>query len=86
MGIFSDVQGQLTPQSVVRAGRNSNLSELSCMSSLAASMKRIGRKTAEKSGDNVFSIKTLCELSVAMETRVLIRSGPKPDLAFPSPQ
>ena len=25
MGIFSDVQGQLTPQSVVRAGRNSKL-------------------------------------------------------------
>ena len=48
MGIFSDVQGQLTPQSVVRAGRNSNSSELSCMSSLPASMKRIGCKTGEK--------------------------------------
>ena len=48
MGIFSDVQGQLTPQSVVRAGRNSNSSELSCMSSLPASMKRIGWKTGEK--------------------------------------
>ena len=32
MGIFSDVQGQLTPQSVVRAGQNSNSSEPSCMS------------------------------------------------------
>ena len=32
MGIFSDIQGQLTPQSVVRAGRNSNSFELSCMS------------------------------------------------------
>ena len=48
MKIFSDVQGQLTLQSVVRSGRNSNSSELSCMSSLPASMKRIGRKTAEK--------------------------------------
>ena len=48
MGVFSDVQGQLTPQSVVRAGRNSNSSELSCMSSLPASMKRIGWKTGEK--------------------------------------
>ena len=28
MGNFSDVQGQLTPQSVVQSGRNSNLSEL----------------------------------------------------------
>ena len=42
MGIFSDVQGQLTPQSVVQSGRNSNLSKLSCMSSLPASMKRNG--------------------------------------------
>ena len=48
MEIFSDVQGQLTLQSVVQSGRNSNLSELSCMLSLPASMKRIGRKTAEK--------------------------------------
>ena len=42
MGIFSDAQGQLTPQSVVRSGRISNSSELSCMSSLPAIMKRIG--------------------------------------------
>ena len=48
MEIFSDVQGQLTPQSVVRSGQNSNSSELSCMLSLPASMQRIGRKTAEK--------------------------------------
>ena len=48
MGIFSDVQGQLTPQSVVRAGRNSNSSKLSCMSSLPASMKRFGWKTGVK--------------------------------------
>ena len=41
MGIFSDFQGQLTPQSVVQSSRNSNSSEISCMSSLPASMKRI---------------------------------------------
>ena len=29
---------------------------------------------------------TLWELSVAMDTRVLIRSGPKPNAAFPPPQ
>ena len=28
MGIFTDVQGQLTPQSFVRSGRISNLSEI----------------------------------------------------------
>ena len=65
MGIFSDFQGQLTPQSVVQSSRNSNLSVLSCMSSLPASMKRIRWKTAEKSGDTIFPIITL---SVTMET------------------
>ena len=74
MGIFSDVQGQLTPQPVVRGGRNSNSSELSCMLSLSAS------------GDTVFSIINLWELSVAMETRVLIRSGLKPNAANPPPK
>ena len=48
MGIFSDVQGQLTPQSVVQSVWNSNSSELSCMSLLPASMKRNGWKTAQK--------------------------------------
>ena len=38
MGIFSDVQGQLTPQSEVQSSQNSNSSELSCMSSLPASI------------------------------------------------
>ena len=87
MGIFSDVQGQLTPQSVVQSGRNSNSSEVSCMSSLPASIKRIGwKKSLRKSGDTVFTIITLWELSVAMETRVLIRSGPKPNAANHPPK
>ena len=55
MGIFSDVQGQLTPQSVVQSSRNSNSSKLSCMSSLPASMKRIRWKTAEKKWRHHFS-------------------------------
>ena len=55
IGIFSDVQGQLTPQSVVQSSRNSNSSELSCMSSLPASMKRIRLKTAEKKWRHSFS-------------------------------
>ena len=65
MGIFSDAQGQLTPQSVVGSGRNSNSLELSCMPSLPASMKRIGEKNSREHGNTVFSIITL---SVAMET------------------
>ena len=42
MGIFLDIQGKLNPQWVVQLGQNSNSSELSCMSSLPASMKRNG--------------------------------------------
>ena len=65
MGIFSDVQGQLTPQSVVQSGQNSNSSELSYMSLLPASMGRNGSKTAEKKWRHVFPTITL---SVTMET------------------
>ena len=48
MGLFSDAQEQLTPQLVVGSSRSSIFSVLSCMSSLPASMERIGQKTAEK--------------------------------------
>ena len=48
IGNFPEAQGQLTPNSVVQTGRNSNLSEILCMSSLPASLKRIGSKTTEK--------------------------------------
>ena len=48
MGNFLDTQGQLTPKSVVRSGRNSNSSEILCMSSLSASIKRIGSKPTQK--------------------------------------
>ena len=34
----------------------------------------------------VFPIVSLWELSVAIETRVLIRPGPKPNTTFPPPQ
>ena len=44
MGIFSDAQGQLTPQSLVRSGQISNTSEILWMSSLPASMKKIRSK------------------------------------------
>ena len=42
IGIFPDAQGQLTPQSLVESG--SNLSEISWLSSLPASMKKIRLK------------------------------------------
>ena len=48
MGNSLDAQWQLTPQSVVRSGRNSNSFEILCMSSLAANIKGIGSKTTEK--------------------------------------
>ena len=44
MGIFSDAQGQLTPQSLVRSGRISNSSEMLYMFLLPASMKKIRSK------------------------------------------
>ena len=43
-------------------------------------------KQPRKSSNTVFLIITLSKLSFAMETRVLIRSGPKPYAAFPPPQ
>ena len=43
-GIFSEAQGQLTPQSFFESGRNSNLSEILWLSSLLASMKKIRSK------------------------------------------
>ena len=44
MGIFQDAQGQLTPQSLVESGPNSNLSEILWLLSLPASMKKIRSK------------------------------------------
>ena len=81
MGIFSDVPGQLTPQSVEIQTRPSSHA---CHHYLQV-RKGSDEKQPRKSGDTVFSIITLWELSVAMETRVLIRSGTKPNAAFPPP-
>ena len=44
MGIFPDGQRQLTRQSLVESGPNSNLSEILWLSSLPASMKKIRSK------------------------------------------
>ena len=86
MGIFPDAQGQLTPQSLVRSGRISKSSEMIWMSSLPASMKKIRSKMKALECSQHFPIKTLWELFVAMETRVPILPGPKPNAINPPPQ
>ena len=44
MGIFPDARGQLTPQSLIESGPNSNLSEIKWLFSLPASMNKIRSK------------------------------------------
>ena len=48
-------------------------------------MKALGLVVLEKTFFYVFPIVNLWELSVAMETRVMIRTGPKPNTTFPPP-
>ena len=86
MGIFPDAQGQLPPLSLVRSDRISNSSEILWMSSLHSSMKKNDKKEGARGFTTFSPIITLWELFVAMETRVLIRSVPIPNKAFPLPQ
>ena len=86
MGIFPDAQGQLTPQSLVRSSRISNSSEMLWMFSLTASIKKIRSKIQALEWSQHFPIITLWELSVAMDTRVPIRSYQKRIAAFPLPK
>ena len=60
MGNVLDAQGQLIPWSVVRSGQNLNLSEILCMSSLPASIKRIGSKAAKKNFPYYKSMGAFC--------------------------
>ena len=86
IGIFPDAQGQLIPQSLVQSSRISNLSEMLWMFSLPASKNKIRSKMKALECSQHFPIITLWELSVAMDTRVPIRSGPKPNATFfPTP-
>ena len=55
MGIFQDAQWQLTPQSLVESGPNSNLSEILWLSSLPASMKKIRLKMKVLEWSQAFS-------------------------------
>ena len=52
---FLDAHGQLTPLSVVRSDRNSNLSEILCMSSLPASIKKDQIKNNRETVETSFS-------------------------------
>ena len=85
MGIFSEAQGQLTPHSLIGSCWIYNPSEILWLYLLPARMKKNQFKMEELENSKDFPIITLWELSVAMETRVLIRSGPKPYAAFPPP-
>ena len=86
MGIFPDAQGQLTPKSLIRSGRISNTSEMLWLSSLPACMKKIRSKMKALECSQHFPNYNPMEISVAMDTRVPIRSSPKPNAAFTSPQ
>ena len=55
MEIFSDAQGQLTPQSMVRSGRISNSSEMLWMSLLPESIKKIRSKMKVLDWSQAFS-------------------------------
>ena len=83
--VFSDAQGHRTPQSLFRSNRSSIPSEILWMSSLTARIEKIQSKKAE-GGHTMFPSITLCELSVTMESRVQIRSGPRPNAEIPPPQ
>ena len=83
---FSDAQGQLSPQFLVRSGRISNSFEMLYMSSLPESIKKIRSKMKALEWSQAFPLVTLWELSVAMDTIVPIQPDSKPNAAFPPPQ
>ena len=68
MGIFRDAQRQLTPQSVMRSGRISNLSETLWLFLLPARMKKVRPKMKALEWPQHFPIITIRELFVAIET------------------
>ena len=86
MGIFQIAQGQLTPQSLVRSNRISNSSEILWMFSLPASMKKIRSKMKALEWTQHFPHYNPMGLFVAMETRVPILPGPKPNAINPPSQ
>ena len=77
--IFSDVQGQITLESVLVSGRNLNSSKLSCMSSLPARMRMIESKMKElKCSQNYSHYKSMGIFPDAqgqLTPQSLVRSG-----------
>ena len=84
MGIFLDAQWQLT-QWYDLAEIRTRPRFYACPHNLQV-WKGSDQKQPRKGGENVFPITSQWGLSVAMETRVLIQSAPKPYAAFPPPQ
>ena len=81
---FLDALGQLTPQSLVRSGRNS--SEILCMSWLPARIKRIGSKTTEKRWRNPFLHYMSMGAFCCHENQSFAPTATKPSAAFTPPQ
>ena len=84
MGIFPDAQGQLTPQSLVQSDRISISFEMFNMVVLITCKNKedpIKMKALEWSQDfpHYKPMGAIC----CYGNRVLIRSGPKPNAAFP---
>ena len=86
MEIFPDDQGQLTHKSLVQSCRILNPFKILWFSLFSARIKKNQSKMKELECHKIFPIITLWELSVAMETRVLIRSCPKPNAVNPQAQ
>ena len=81
---FSDVQGQITLESVPVSGRNLNSSKLSCISSLPARIKLIESKMKELECSQDFSRYKSMGISPDAQGQLtpqsLVRSGPNSNL------
>ena len=86
MGIFPDAQGHVTHKSLVGSCRISNPFEILWLDLLPARIKKNKSRMKELEWSQDFPLITLWELSVAMETRVLIRSSRKPNAVNPLSQ
>ena len=77
---FSDIQGQITLESVVVSGRNWNSSKLSCMSSLPTRMKLINTKMKDLEWSQDFShyksMEIFQDAQGQLTPQSLVESGP----------
>ena len=82
IGIFPDAHGQITPQSLVESGPNSNLSKILWLSSLPASMEKIRSKMKALACSQHFSHYNPMG---AIRCHGHQSSGPKPNASFSLP-